>query len=156
MIRGYFSTRGGISRPYVTARFQFPSLENRTLETRLLVDTGADRTLLAPRDCKRLIRRFGLDLTSLATTATGTGIGGKVNMRARSCADFATLFDCAHPHRTSTGTRKHTSDPLFAWTRCAFSLCTLHGRTHRASVTTGRARGSSSRWGHLYLPIDQI
>lgn len=82
MIRGYFSTRGGISRPYVTARFQFPSLENRTLETRLLVDTGADRTLLAPRDCKRLIRRFGLDLTSLATKATGTGIGGKVNMRA--------------------------------------------------------------------------
>ncbi len=81
MIRGYFHTRGGKSRPYVPALFQFPSLENQTLETRLLVDTGADRTLLAPRDCKRLIRRFGLDLTSLATTATGTGIGGRVNMR---------------------------------------------------------------------------
>ena len=81
MIRGYFHSRGGIRRPFVSARFQFPSFDNQILETRLLVDTGADRTVLAPRDCKRLMRQFGLDFSTLATTKPGAGVGGRVKMR---------------------------------------------------------------------------
>ena len=81
MIRGYFHSRGGKCRPFVSARFQFPSLDNRTLETRLLVDTGADRTVLGPQDYKRLTRRFGLDFISLFPSVPGAGIGGRVNMR---------------------------------------------------------------------------
>ncbi len=81
MIRGYFLSRGGIRRPFVSARFQFPSLDNQILETRLLVDSGADSTVLAPRDSKRLMRQVGLEFSTLTATKPGAGVGGKVKMR---------------------------------------------------------------------------
>ena len=58
MIRGYYSAAGGRRRPYVKASFRFPSIRGQGLEVELLVDTGADRTILAPLDALRLSRRF--------------------------------------------------------------------------------------------------
>ena len=47
MIRGYFSTQGSRRRPFIDAILQFPILNDRSLDVKLLVDTGADRTILS-------------------------------------------------------------------------------------------------------------
>lgn len=82
MIRGYFSTSRGRRRPFVKALLQFPTLQNQSLEAEFLVDTGADRTVLAPLDAVRLARRFRVDLKSLPAGASSTGVGGRVATRA--------------------------------------------------------------------------
>lgn len=76
MIRGHFFTRGGIWRPFVNAVFDFPSL-GRSLDVRLLVDTGADRTILAPLDARRL----GIDPRRLPLGQPSTGVGGRGTTR---------------------------------------------------------------------------
>ena len=81
MIRGYFSTQGTRRRPFIDAIFQFPTLNSRSLDVILLVDTGADRTLLSPLDARRFVRRFALDLTTLPRGALSTGIGGQSDTR---------------------------------------------------------------------------
>jgi len=81
MIRGYFSTEIGRRRPFIDAIFQFPTIDNRSVEVPLLVDTGADRTILAPRDALRLARRFAIDLTSLPEGTPSTGVGGQADTR---------------------------------------------------------------------------
>jgi hypothetical protein len=81
MIRGYFSTRGGRRRPFIDAILQFPTLNHGTLDVKLLVDTGADRTLLSPLDARRLARSFELDLTTLPKGTPSTGVGGQSGTR---------------------------------------------------------------------------
>jgi hypothetical protein len=81
MIRGYFLRRGGRRRPFVHATLQFPTLDNQSLEVRLLIDTGADRTLLSPADAIRLGIDSGLDFATLPQSAPSTGVGGQVNTR---------------------------------------------------------------------------
>lgn len=81
MIRGYFSTQGARRRPFIDAILQFPSLNDRSLDVKLLVDTGADRTILSPLDARRFIRRFALDLTTLPHGAPSTGVGGQSDTR---------------------------------------------------------------------------
>jgi hypothetical protein len=76
MIRGYFLERGGTRRPFVTGLLDFPSL-GRSLEVRLLVDTGADRSLLSPLDARRL----GVDVDTLARGRQSTGVGGQRGTR---------------------------------------------------------------------------
>ncbi|MSQ17669.1 MAG: hypothetical protein EXR54_08955 [Dehalococcoidia bacterium] len=51
------------------------------MQVPLLVDTGADRTILAPSDALRLARRFGLNLGDLPRSTPGTGVGGQVPTR---------------------------------------------------------------------------
>ena len=77
MIRGYFYTIGNRSRPYVSATFRFPTLNSQRFEVRLLVDTGADRTLLSPLDA----RRIGIDITTLPLGSSSAGVGGQVPTR---------------------------------------------------------------------------
>jgi len=81
MIRGYFSTQGSRRRPFIDAVLQFPTLNDRSLDVKLLVDTGADRTILSPLDARRLARRFALDLVMLPTGAPSTGVGGQSDTR---------------------------------------------------------------------------
>ena len=81
MIHGYYSAAGGRRRPYVKASFRFPSIRDQGLEVELLVDTGADRTILAPLDALRLSRRFRVDLTTLLAGTRSTGIGGTTPTR---------------------------------------------------------------------------
>ncbi len=76
MIRGYLS--GPQRRPFVQAVFAFPSLGNRQLAVRLLIDTGADRTVLAPADALRL----GVDMSTLSDGAPTRGIGGQTATRS--------------------------------------------------------------------------
>src|SRR6266508_2186449 len=76
MIRGYFFERGGVKRPFVNAVLDFPSLA-RSLHVRMLVDTGADRTILAPLDTRRL----GIDLTRMPQGQPSTGVGGRGETR---------------------------------------------------------------------------
>jgi len=77
MIRGYFSTQGTRRRPFIDAILQFPTLNSHSLDVKLLVDTGADRTLLSPLDAGRFVRRCALDLTTLPHGARSTGVGGQ-------------------------------------------------------------------------------
>lgn len=72
MIRGYFDGPPGRRRPFVTATLTIPAL---TLagEVHFLVDTGADSTLLAPRDATVL----GIDPSRLAPGPPGVGVGGR-------------------------------------------------------------------------------
>ncbi|MGH2352048.1 MAG: retropepsin-like aspartic protease [Chloroflexota bacterium] len=82
MIRGYFLTRAGRRRPFITATIELPAF-GRSLGVRLLVDTGADRTVLAPRDAGRL-SRLGVDLEMLPTGRPSTGVGGVTQTRTIS------------------------------------------------------------------------
>ena len=65
MIQGRFSSRITGRRPFVTASAQFPIGNNRSLDMRLLVDTGADRTILGPRDALRIGKELGIDLDTV-------------------------------------------------------------------------------------------
>jgi len=76
MIRGYLSTAK--HRPFVQAIVRFPGLGNRRLTVEMLIDTGADRTVLAPSDALRL----GADLNLLPAGALSTGIGGQMASRS--------------------------------------------------------------------------
>jgi hypothetical protein len=81
MIRGYFIREGGQSRPFVDAVFGFPGPFAGTFQVRLLADTGADRTVIGPRDASRLSRRLGIDLATLPSGVPSRGIGGQQNTR---------------------------------------------------------------------------
>lgn len=78
MIRGYFATTGTRRRPFVHAVCAFPALR-RPFEVPLLVDTGADRTVISPLDAHRLSRALGMQLTTLAKGPPSTGIGGRMD-----------------------------------------------------------------------------
>jgi hypothetical protein len=74
MIRGYFSPVRDGRRPYIWVTVRFPTLANRGLGVELLVDTGAERTVLTATQAAAL----GLDLSTLPVGAPTTGIGGRV------------------------------------------------------------------------------
>jgi predicted aspartyl protease len=71
MIRGLLLGPPARLRPFITARLSIPS-QHIVGEVDFLVDTGADSTLLAPRDALDL----GLDLAQLPRGPTSTGVGG--------------------------------------------------------------------------------
>lgn len=73
MIRGALRHDGARSRPFVSALLVIPSLQ-LSADTAFLVDTGADGTLLAPRDAALL----GVDIASLPLGPPSTGVGGTV------------------------------------------------------------------------------
>jgi predicted aspartyl protease len=73
MIRGQFITVGGRARPIILAHIAFP-LAGVSGDVNLLVDTGADGTLLSPSDATKL----GLDVTQLASDSSSLGVGGSV------------------------------------------------------------------------------
>lgn len=50
-------------------------------ELRLLVDTGADRTILSPMDARRLGRELGFDIQTLIRGDPSTGVGGQMETR---------------------------------------------------------------------------
>lgn len=71
MLRGFFKAIDG--SPYLRGRIIIPRL-NFFAELDFLVDTGADTTLLAPRDGGR----FGLDYAMLRPNAWSQGTSGVV------------------------------------------------------------------------------
>jgi len=81
MIRGYFLRSGSTVRPFVDASFEFPLLHAGSLEVPLLVDTGADRTILAPLDAMRLAEETGVDIAALPRGVPSTGVGGQTDTR---------------------------------------------------------------------------
>ncbi len=80
MIRGYFATAGTRRRPFVDAVFYFPAV-NATLELRLLVDSGADRTICGTAHAHLLHTDLGIDLTALPRGQPSTGVGGQTATR---------------------------------------------------------------------------
>ena len=66
----------GIERPFVDVTLELPSFD-LTFRRPMLVDTGADRTVVSPRDARRL----GIDLSRLASGPPSAGVGGIVNTR---------------------------------------------------------------------------
>ncbi len=73
MIRGQMIAFGGRRRPFLLAYIAIPS-QSISDDVNLLVDTGADGTLLSPSDATRL----RLDLAKLPPGAPSTGVGGRV------------------------------------------------------------------------------
>lgn len=71
MIRGFFREEAGRRRPFILSLVEFPTL-GRSGNVAFLVDTGADASLLAPRDAANL----GIDLRRLARGPSSTGVGG--------------------------------------------------------------------------------
>ena len=55
MIRGYFSRAHGVNRPFIDVTLQFSTLGNRSIDVPLLVDSGADCTVLSPTDAAALV-----------------------------------------------------------------------------------------------------
>src|SRR5262245_57030435 len=71
MIRGVFVAEGSRRRPFVSAHLEIPSL-SVAADVLFLVDTGADSTLLAPRD----IANLRIDPVSLQAGPRSVGVGG--------------------------------------------------------------------------------
>ena len=78
MIRGYFSTAGAIRRPFLYCDFEFPGIPHLgVVGVELLVDTGADRTILSPIDAENI----GLNTSNLDMGRRSSGIGGSTLTR---------------------------------------------------------------------------
>ena len=73
MLVGHFSGAGTRRRPFVSIDIQFPVLSNQRISVDLLVDTGADRTVLAPSDAAKL----DIHITTLPQGRPSIGIGGR-------------------------------------------------------------------------------
>jgi hypothetical protein len=71
MIRGVFRPEGSRRRPYVSAFLEIPSL-SIAADVAFLVDTGADSTVLAPRD----IVKLQIDPSPLQAGPRSAGVGG--------------------------------------------------------------------------------
>jgi len=74
MIRGHLIAMGGRRRPFVLAHIVIPS-QGISDDVNLLVDTGADGTLLSPSDAATL----RIDLAQLSPGPPSTGVGGRVS-----------------------------------------------------------------------------
>ena len=81
MITGTFSLDAERPRPVVDLDTRIPSENDDVLRVRFLIDTGADYTLLSPRDAIRLRVDLGVDLLSLPIGITIGGIGGEIATR---------------------------------------------------------------------------
>ena len=78
MIQGYFVTIGITRRPYLQCSFEFPGHPDlHTTYVELLVDTGADVTLLSPIDAEDM----GLHLSTLDIGPNSAGVGGEISTR---------------------------------------------------------------------------
>lgn len=73
MIRGRLIETGTRRRPFVLAHIAIPA-QGISDDINLLVDTGADGTLLAPTDAAVL----RIDLAALPVGPPSTGVGGRV------------------------------------------------------------------------------
>ncbi len=73
MIRGFFRAEADRRRPFVSGWLEVPSLRCSG-EVAFLVDTGADSTVLAPRDAALL----GIDPSLLPPGPASTGVGGRM------------------------------------------------------------------------------
>jgi len=77
MIRGYFDLTRGMLRPFVDAALVFPALARRRVDVRLLINTGADRTVLSPGDALPIASLLG----SLPPGPALRGVGGTTTTR---------------------------------------------------------------------------
>ena len=78
MFKGYFTGEGTRRVPYLTCNFRFPGAPHLgTASVDLLVDTGAESTILA----RRVGESIGLDIATLPDGGISTGIGGATATR---------------------------------------------------------------------------
>jgi len=82
MIRGFFREEAGRRRPFVPALVSIPALQ-RSGDVAFLIDTGADATLLGPRDAANL----HINTALLPVGPLITGVAG----RARTVYAEATV-----------------------------------------------------------------
>lgn len=139
MIRGYFFAGVSRRRPTIDAAFQFPTWGDRTFEVRLLVDTGADRTIIAPSDVVRLQAELDLDLGALPPGPPSRGVGGQTGTRTMQAV--LTLGMVLYPSRpptigASTGTTPGSSHTLAPGARHPLTLCALPGGAYQPSALT--------------------
>ena len=81
MTTGYFVAEGAFRRPYIEVEVTFLDASNRTLKFAFVVDTGADHTLLSPRDALRLRNQLGIDIREMPRGNPIGGVGGYAETR---------------------------------------------------------------------------
>ena len=81
MVEGYFRLIGASRRPFIDVDVSPHDVDSRPMRIAFLVDTGAERTVLSPRDGQRLYDEFGLDIRSLSRGNPIGGIGGVVQTK---------------------------------------------------------------------------
>ena len=81
MTTGYFVAEGAFRRPYVEVEVTFLDAISRTMKFSFVVDTGADHTLLSPRDADRLHSELGLDIRTMPRGNPIGGVGGYAETR---------------------------------------------------------------------------
>ena len=73
MISGYVAGVAARRRPFIRAEVQFPPLGTRRFLIDFLVDTGADRTVIGPRD----VEAMDIDLRALPQGRPMLSAGGR-------------------------------------------------------------------------------
>ena len=81
MTTGYFKLEGTFRRPYIDVDVSLTDAGNLSIRIAFEVDTGADRTVLSPRDGQRLYDEFDLDIRTLPRGNPIGGIGGYAETR---------------------------------------------------------------------------
>jgi hypothetical protein len=78
VIRGYFRRAHGISRPFVDATLEFPTLGDQSIDVSFLVDSGADCTVLSPT----IAGALGAVVNTMSPGPITAGVGGMTDTRA--------------------------------------------------------------------------
>ena len=88
MLTGYFQLREDIPnpRPYLTGSVDIPAVGLVEMPVEFLIDTGADRSIIGSFDASRMVRDFGVDLTTLQEGPRGRGVGGTVPTKTAEVA----------------------------------------------------------------------
>ena len=80
MIRGYLKGAAEGYRPFVNAVVTFGP-DGQDFEIPMLVDTGADHTVISPGDALLISLVSGIDLSSLEQGSSNVGVGGTAATR---------------------------------------------------------------------------
>ena len=116
MIPCYFSIETRRRSPFIVAVFQFPT-PDESLVVPLLIDTGADRTILSPLDTIRGGLELGIDFKNFKEGIPSTGVGGRANTRVTDIVLRLNGFET--PLEV---TRGHCSGAAIIWTNLSHSI----------------------------------
>ena len=97
MIEGYFRLIGASRHPFIDVDVNLPDVDSRPILIAFVVDTGAERTVLSPRDGQRLYDEFGIDIRTMPHGNPIGGIGGYAETRLVSATLVIGSYETTMP-----------------------------------------------------------